>query len=508
MRGCPCDCAIKLLNHKLTTKLQTNIKLDSIMNKISKNKNSPIGGWGAVLFLLLLGSCRDVLQPKPIDILVDQFVLNEPADVQTVRLGAYTAFRGTTGQGVSAQWIMAGDFTADYTQANGTFTDYQELANKQLTAANGVVEALWGGIFNTVYLCNFLLEGLPKVPGIREAELKTVTAEARFLRGLANFIGVSTYGGIPKITTTNIDANKIVTRTTKEEILASVLADFQAALTDLPNGRVADGPAIFAAYATKNAARAALARYYLYQKNWAEAARFATEVINTRNYELVDYQAVVQQDFTKESIFEVGYTLFDDPATSSFSMNNILVGRREMIPSNQLITQLTSRDAGERQLTIAFDPRNQRGSDNGWTVQKYGTADQNNNNNVIFRLAEMYLIRAEARAQQARIAGADGALADLNVLRTRAGKNITNPAQKPTLISSATQPEALTLIERERVYELAFEGHRWYDLVRTGRAQAVMSAFSPNWNVKYETWPLPQSELQRNPGLGAQNPGY
>jgi starch-binding outer membrane protein, SusD/RagB family len=456
-----------------------------------------------LLSVFTLTSCRDVLQPKPIDILADQFVLNEPADVETVRLGAYTAFRA-----MSSPKIMAGDFTADYIQANGTFTDYQELGNKQLTAANGVVESLWGGIFNTIYVCNFLIEGLPKVPGVREADLKRVTAEARFLRGLANFIGASTYGGLPKITTTDIEANKVVSRTSKDEILASVLADFQAALTDLPNGRPADGPAIFAAYATKNTARAALARYYLYQKNWALAEQFASAVISTNNYELVDYQQVVEQDFTKESIFEVGYSLSDDPGTSAFGLNNILVGRREVIPSNQLVAQLTTRDAGERQLTIDFDSRNQRGSDNGWTVQKYGTADANNNNIVIFRLGEMYLIRAEARAQQARIAGANGALADLNVLRTRAGKNITVAAQKPVLVTSATQAEALTLIERERVYELAFEGHRWYDLVRTGRAQVVMSAFSPNWNNKFEIWPLPQSELQRNPSLGTQNPGY
>ena len=452
---------------------------------------------------LLLGSCREVLQPKPIDILADQFVLNEAADVQTVRLGAYAAFRS-----VAAPKVMAGDFTADYIQANGTFTDYQELGNKQITAANGVVETLWGSIFSTIYVCNFLLEGLPKVPGVREVTLKQVTAEAKFLRGLANFIGASTYGGIPKVTTTSIDANKVVSRGSKEEILASALADLQAALPDLPDGNPTQGPSIFAAYATKNTARAALARFYLYQKNWALAEQFATAVIDTKNYELVDYNLVVTQDFTKESIFEVGYTLSDDPGTSSFGLNNILVGRREMIPSNQLIALLTNREAGERQLTIAFDSKNQRGNDNGWTVQKYGTADQNNNNIVIFRLGEMYLIRAEARAQQARISGANGALADVNVLRTRAGKNITIATQKPPLAAAATQAEALSIIERERVYELAFEGHRWYDLVRTGRAQAVMSAFSPNWNAKYEIWPLPQSEFQRNPALGTQNPGY
>ena len=430
-------------------------------------------------------------------------MLKRPADVQTVRLGAYTAFRRT-----AAPTVIAGDFTADYIQFNGTFTDYQELGSKQLTAANGVVEALWGEIFNTVYVCNFMLEGLPKVSGVPEAQSKQVTAEVKFLRGLANFIGVSTFGGIPKITTTNIDANKLAVRASKEDVLATALADLQAALTDLPEGSPQDGRAVFAGYATKNAARAALARFYLYQKNWPQAEKFATDVIAGNKYELVDYKLVVNKDFTNESIFEVGYTASDDPGTSSLGLNNLLVGRREVIPSNQLITQLTTREAGERQLTIAFDPKNQRGNDNGWTVQKHGTSDQDNNNIVIFRLGEMYLIRAEARAQQAKITGASGALADLNVLRTRAGKNITVAAQKPPLLTTATQAEALTLVERERVYELAFEGHRWYDLVRTARAQAVMSAFSPNWTAKFEIWPLPQSEFQRNPGLGAQNPGY
>ena len=88
----------------------------------------------------------------------------------------------------------------------------------------------------------------------------------------------------------------------------------------------------------------------------------------------------------------------------------------------------------------------------------------------------------------------------MNVLRKRA---------KAPNANFTTQADALLTIEKERVYELSFEGHRWYDLKRTGRIGPVMTAFSPNWNQKFELWPIPQSEIQRNKALaGAQNPGY
>jgi hypothetical protein len=172
------------------------------------------------------------------------------------------------------------------------------------------------------------------------------------------------------------------------------------------------------------------------------------------------------------------------------------------------VISLTSRDAGQRQTTLSIDFSKQKGSDNGWSLLKYGTKDDANRNFTIFRLGEMYLIRAEARAQQNKLATA---IADINVLRTRATLGFMATANRPapTKVTSANQADLLLLIEKERIYELAYEGHRWFDLVRTGRAQAVMSAFSQNWNSKYEIWPIPISEIQRNPALtGAQNPGY
>lgn len=452
---------------------------------------------GIFLLLTLLASCQTVLEPKPVDLLVDELVLNEPNDVQPVRIGMYNALRSS-----AAPNIIAGDFTADYIQHNGTFTDYQELGTKRITAANGVVNELWQRLYSTIYVTNFMLEKLPTVSGVSEATRKSVTAEAKFLRAWSYFIATYTYGDVPLVTSTDQIANRNIGRTARATILAAVLADYQAALPDLPAVTSASTNAVTnGTYANQTTCRAALARFYLYQKNWAQAEQLAGQVIASGIYTLQpNYVDVVTKDFTSESILEVGYNLTDDPGTSAFGLNNLLVGRREVIPSNPLVVQLTATQAGTRQQTISFSTTNLRGSDNGWTVRKYGTASEDNNNIVLMRLAEMYLIRAEARAQQSKLAGANGAIADLNVLRTRA---------KAPAITATSQADVLLAVEQERVYELAFEGHRWYDLVRTGRAQAVMSAFSPNWKSTYELWPIPQSEIQQNPALvGKQNPGY
>lgn len=446
-------------------------------------------------FCWLLSACQTlILDPPPVDILTDDLILKNASDLPGVRVGLYNAFRD-----VASPQMQAGDFTADNIIHIGTFTDYQELGNKQITPANDVVRKLWANAFSTVYVANFMLERLPTTAGLKEAERKIATGEARFLRGMANFIAVNSFGAVPKVTTTDLTTNKTIARATKDEILKSVLDDFQAALTAVPLYSTTSSSA---AYANKNSVRAALARYHLYQKNWSLAEAYSDTLIRTGNYPLVPFEENILKDFTKEAIFEVGYTISDDPG----EINDYFIGRREVIPSNQVAAALISREAGTRRGTITYDFNKQKGNDNGLSLMKYGTKDQDNNNFTIFRLGEMYLIRAEARAQQGKLTGSIGAIADINVLRTRAGIGLAATAAPP-LVTAGNQAQVLDLIEKERVYELAFEGHRWYDLVRTGRAQAVMSAFSPNWNQKFELWPVPITEMQRN-ALLTQNPGY
>ncbi len=449
----------------------------------------------AVLILSFAG-CRQILEPPPVDLLVDDLVLRGPDDMEPVRIGLYNALRS-----FGSTTIFAADFTPDYIQNNGTFTDFNELGTKSITPANTLTGSLWGGIYSTVYIANFIEENIEKVSRVSQAEKDVLVAQARFCRGYAYFIAVNTFGDVPKVVNTDVQTNRNIARTAKSEILAWVLEDYNAALKALPERWDADNATLNKQFATKNAVRAALARYYLYEGNWKNAEAMADTVINKRLQSLdSSYVTVISTEFDSESIFELAYanSSSDDPGTATTGLNNILVGRREVIPSNSFVQNLITTNAGTRRATISFNSGNQQGRDNGWTVTKYGTPDQGNNNITVFRLAEMYLIRAEARAQQSRITGTSGALADVNVLRRRA---------KAPLASFATQAAALSAIETERLYELSFEGHRWFDLRRTGRINAVMTAFSAKWNEKYNLWPVPQTEIQTNRML-VQNTGY
>lgn len=441
--------------------------------------------------LFLASSCNDVLNPEPIDLLTNDIVLNEPKDVGNVEIGLYSAFRN-----IVPATVIAGDFTADMLIHNGTFSQYRELGTKQISSANASVAALWGYIYNTVYIANFILERLPEVEGVPTSQRNKVMGTAHFLRGYAYFIALYTYGGVPEVLTTDIETNRNIPRASKAEILNLIEDDYLAALAAVPDDVAT------AAYVSKLAVKAALARYYLYLGDWTQAEQFATDVIDSGKYELEpEFSTIVNEDFTIEAILEVGYTLADDPGTNgNIGLNNLFVGRREIIPSNQAVVALASSESGDRFSSISFDVDNLSGTDNGWSVAMYGTADADNNNVVVFRLGEMYLIRAEARAQRDNVTGLNSAQTDVNILRTR--------ANAPS-IAAVSKSQMLRLIEDERRYELAYEGHRWYDLVRTGRAQEVMSAFSVNWRSDYEVWPIPQREMQNNPALaGDQNPGY
>jgi len=440
------------------------------------------------ILMLLLSltalSCDELLAPQPVDRITDDHVLTDASSARVVLTSAYRDLAN-----LGAPKIVAGGLTADNLIHNGTFTQYREISSKDISASNGSASAMWGVIYSMSYVASFLYEGLPEID-ITQNNYDEITAAASFLRAYAYFVGAYTFGGIPIVTTTNVDDNRVVPRASLDETLEFVESELLYALDKLPEESFNTGEV------TNGAVKALLARYYLFRGNWSEAEKYATEVINgdgTKKYILEEDFLNVISDFSTESILEIVYSANDNPGTSTnFSINNLFVGRREIIPSIEMVLALQN-DGGDRNIVIEYDGANARGSDNGWTIVRYGPFD----NIQLLRLAEMYIIRAEARAQQDNISGA---AADINILRERA---------RVPLIEGTSKNQMLLVVENERRMELCFEGHRWYDLIRTGRAQTVMDEFTSNWSEKDELWPIPLREIINNPSLkDAQNPGY
>jgi hypothetical protein len=243
--------------------------------------------------------------------------------------------------------------------------------------------------------------------------------------------------------------------------------------------------------ANRETAWALKARYYLYRQNWAQAENYASQVIaDTKNYSLLNpYPSFFQPASavaTKESVFELSYSATYTNAHRGYWQPPANGGTRQWAPNDAFVALVNNPLVGGNRSALVA-----RTSAGLWYGNLYYRSPATDPAYVI-RIAELYLIRAEARAQQNKLGDA---LADLNAIRTRAGLAAS---------TAATQSDILLAIEAERRIEFAFEPHRWFDLVRTGRAAAVLGVTDPN---KY-VFPIPVVEVGLSKGNLPQNPGY
>jgi starch-binding outer membrane protein, SusD/RagB family len=318
-----------------------------------------------------------------------------------------------------------------------------------------------------------------------------VMGEARFLRAFCYYYLTAFFGDVPLVLETDAKKTAFLPRAPVAEVYRQMIADLQAADGLLTNDNSN-------AFAGKLACEALLARVYLHGEDWSNAEKYSTAVIGSG---LLALETDLDRAFlrpSKETIFQL------EPVSRPYNaMEGHLFGvpAFDKAPVYDLLPGLAA----------AFEPGDRRKAH--WTksytvggvtyhipykYKIYWSGSASNEYNVVLRLAEQYLIRAEARARQANIAGA---VDDLNVIRHRAGL----PGLSPTMTSG----ECLLAIEKERRLELFTEwGHRWFDLRRTGRAHAVLSLVKgPYWDRTDQLYPVPEGEIQLNPHL-SQNEGY
>lgn len=377
----------------------------------------------------------------------------------------------------------------------------------------------WSRQYAQIYTSNDAIEQLTISKGVSERVRNLLLGEAKFVRAFCYFYLVNTYGGVPHVLTTDYTQTMGLGRTEPAKIYAQIVADLKDAKGLLSSEYL--GSNMLAATngdrlrPIKATAAALLARVYLYTGEYAKAEAEASEVIGNSLYNLIDLNAVFKKN-SKETIWQL--PVMQVQTQTLDGMKYIL---RKIYPTDPNGPNANTPFLASDYLLNAFETGDLRktkwiGDSAGYKfINKYKEWDGTKpvvEATMMMRLAEQYLIRAEARIRQDKIA--DG-ITDLNAVRLRARG--TNPGDLPDLSTGLSQPDALLAVEHERQVELFTEwGHRWFDLKRTKRLDAVMNVVTPvksnntaTWSPFREWFAIPAGEILNSPGLqGQQNLGY
>ncbi len=372
-------------------------------------------------------------------------------------------------------------------------------------------------IYAKIYITNAAEEGLNKTADLTPSTKKQLLGEAKFMRAFYYFYLVNFFGDVPLALSTDYTVNSIIPRTSAEAIYKQIIKDLKQA-DSLMSGIYLDGTVtnetVERLRPTKWAAKTLLARAYLYNEEWSNAEVVASEVINqTPLFELLPLDQTFLKN-SRETIWALQAVKQDDLNAGE---GNIFV-LPSTGPTGDWIYPVYLSDF----VLQAFETGDQRKTDwvgiaAGYSFPYKYKAGRGETSKVeysiVLRLAELYLIRAEARIRQDKIS--EG-IADLNKIRDRATDK-TAPAanQLKQLASDLSENKAIEAVLHERYVELFTEwGHRWLDLKRTNTIDARMKIVTPvkggvEWKPYQALFPIPLDEIRKNPSLvGHQNPGY
>lgn len=469
------------------------------MNNDHKNRSIYRRSFLAVLnamllssYLLTLPGC-DFLEPEiSPDQVSNADVFQSDATTVSAINGVYAEFM----LGVDPVYLLNGSMSL----IGGLSSDelrpfsqsYIEFYNNEINPSGTTAQYYgWQYGYSVLYEVNAILEELPSATGVTDAVKNQVLGEAYFVRAFIQFYLTNLYGAIPIVTSTDYEVNTHLTRSPKADVYVQIEEDLLQA-----ESLVADAyPSSYELRPCKSVVRALLARYYLYNEQMSEAAEYASQVISG-SYSLEENLEDVFAISSSETIWHL------IPANT----NRVYVNEIQWftpvsgVPTNVLSAQaLSAIESGDNRLSEWADTLTYEDT-LYYYPEKYGVASSVvDHYSVIMRLSEQYLIRAEAEAEQDELAAA---LADLNVIRERAGLAPWEEAH------AADKESILEGIMKERQIEFFGEwGHRWFDLIRTGQADAVLGSLKPYWETTDQLWPIPTSEISVNTNL-TQNDGY
>jgi hypothetical protein len=461
---------------------------------MTKSANIMINIYKVCCILLLLQGCK-------------KFVAIDPPKTQQVTSSVfeekYTATAAVTGiyggmYSLVSLDVYTGLSADEFT--NYGYDLYESLYLNALTEKNaGLLH--WGNAYNYIFQANLAIEGLQRSGGLTDVIKNQLLGEVKFIRAFWYFYLTNLYGEIPLVTNTDYTVITKLPRSSQATVYDQIISDLKEAqlllgddYVDSKNNVTQDR-----VRPTKWVATALLARAYLFNKDFKNAEiQSATLIDNSSTFHLKENLNDVFLKNSTEAIWQL------IPPSGNYQTQE---------GADFILTAMPTSVAISPQLLSAFEPNDMRRKNWIDSIVISGTAyyfpfkykvrdgaGDLTEYSMVLRLAEQFLIRAEARVQQNNLqAGA----ADLNAIRIRAGLDVT-PA--------ATKSELLKAILHERQTELFAEGHRWIDLKSSNMIDEVMTKVTPQkggvkWQSYQQLYPIPPNDIQASFNL-KQNNGY
>lgn len=482
-----------------------------------------------ILLSILITSCEDFLSVKPQRELTQEAFPTTSEDALQSTNAVYSTLRNWHyhSGGFPILDIMSDDAHkgSNPDDAANTVGPYDDFSH---SPTQDGLDRWWNALYQGIRRANIVIE---KVPDIEMDEyLKTrYIAEARFLRGLYYFDLVRAFSGVPEVTSTNPPLE--VERSSADAIYELIEDDLLFAEENLPLKSQYGGDDL--GRATKGAAQALLARMYLFVSDFENAEDYALAVINSNEYDLEDNYVDANGEAGEhgvESVFEVGAVANAGQSGNQYSntqgvrgtpnrgwgFNRPSLDLRDAFEPNDPREQGTIIELGDVIDGIEIQGDGQTpdeitdGNGNIVQVESYNrkvwiqgtsTDTQYGHNRRLIRYADVLLMAAEALNENNK---PGEALIYLNEVRERARQGDSSILPD---ITETNKAELRDIIIHERRVELALEGHRFWDLIRTGRAPDVLGPLGFE-EGKHELLPIPQSEIDLSQGTLNQNDNW
>jgi hypothetical protein len=485
------------------------------------------------LMLFAMSCNKDFLEKAPIVGVTEENFYRTEADAIAAVNAAYAPLQFQISPAGHFRWFW-GDIMSDDAVKGGSgdndVNSLLQLETFQGPTNTDLLESEWGADYEGIYRANVVLEKVP--PIVMDEKLKArILGEAKFIRAW-NFYNLAVmFGGVPLADHVLAPSEYSMTRSSADQVWDLVETDLREATEVL--WKRSDYPLADLGRITKGTAQALLVKTLLWRQKWTEAKTVAEAIISSNEYQLVsNYAEIFTEDGENntESVFEIQYMNasggnWGKNNANEGSFTNVFQRARGQfagfgfnIPTQDFVDEFSKEGFEDPRLKSTVfrvgDAMGDRGiftidATGGIPYQYYAKkyfisksedapfgdpSPNGGSNDRVIRFSDVLLMHAEAAYHTGEEAGAK-----ISLNKVRARVNIPN--------ISATGPALLDAIYRERRLELGLEAHRFFDLVRTGRAPQVLSSIGFRTGV-HELFPIPQSQIQATNGALTQNPGY